>query len=246
MRIAALALCMALTAPAMAEEGLSARDIIARAHEAAGGAQWVSPQTLLMEGHGVFFPGGGHEPVIYEPYRMWRVYPEGKDDAHIADGRVRIDAFRDGEIVFQLAFDGVNTYNQNGLVPGAEASAEWANNFGFGAIRYALDPEYSLHRLPDDYVDGREVYVIRVTDAVGGQALFSIAHEDHAILRVGFQTARGWHERIYSDFYSNPGDSWVQPGRVRLFYNGVKANETIWTSYTLNAPMEQSLFVLGE
>lgn len=246
MRHLALAISLCVAAPAFADDALEARQIIERAHEAAGGEEWVNPQTLYMEGHGVFFPGGGHEAVIYEPYRMWRVYPEGKDDAHIADGRVRIDALRDGAIVFQLAFDGVNTYNQNGLVPGAEASAEWANNFGFGAIRYALDPEYTLHRLPDDYVDGREAYVVRVTDAVGGEAVFAVAQDDYAILRVGFDTARGWHERIYSDFFSNEGDAWVQPGRVRLFYNGVKANETIWTAYRINAPMDDALFVLGE
>lgn len=246
MRLALIAALVSFAPAAIADEALEARQIIERAHEAAGGALWVNPETLYMEGHGVFFPDGGHEPVIYEPYRMWRVYPEGKDDAHIADGRVRIEAFRDGEIVFQLAFDGQNTYNQNGLVPGGSASPEWSNSFGFGAIRYALDPEYTLHRLPDDYVDGREVHVIRVTDAAGGDTVFSIAQDDYAILRVGFETPRGWHERIYSDFFSTEGDAWVQPGRVRLFYNGVKANETIWTAYRINEPMEESLFVLGE
>ena len=246
MRHLAVALSLCVAAPAFADEAMEARDIIARAHEAAGGETWVNPQTLYMEGHGVFFPDGGHQAVIYEPYRMWRVYPEGKDDAHIADGRVRIDAFREGETVFQLAFDGTHTYNQNGLVPGGSASPEWSNSFGFGAIRYALDPDYSLHRLPDDYVDGREVHVIRVTDVAGGDTVFSIAQDDFAILRVGFQTPRGWHERIYSDFFSNEGDAWVQPGRVRLFYNGVKANETIWTAYRINAPMDDQLFVLGE
>ena len=88
--------------------------------------------------------------------------------------------------------------------------------------------------------------MIRVTDAAGGDTVFSIAQDDFAILRVGFQTPRGWHERIYSDFFSNEGDAWVPPGRVRLFYNGVKANETIWTAYRINAPMDDQLFVLGE
>ena len=66
------------------------------------------------------------------------------------------------------------------------------------------------------------------------------------MLSVAFDTERGWHERIYSGFYSNPGASWVQPRRVRLFYNGVKANEVIWTRHLVDAPLPDYLFVLPE
>jgi hypothetical protein len=243
--IAALitAVSVLLAGPAWAGD-MTAREVVARAHEAAGGAEWVDPRTLYMEGHGLFWRSG-HEPVRYEPYRMWRVYPEGKDAAHVADGRVRIDAFLDGALVFQIAFDGQDTFNQHGRMDGAEASEEWANNFGFGAIRYALDEGYSLERLADDYVDGRPVRNVRVTDPKGGETLFSIASDDFQILKVAFATPRGWHERIYSDFYSNPAERWVQPGRVRLFYDGVKANETIWTAHSLNQEMDEALFRPG-
>jgi hypothetical protein len=66
--------------------------------------------------------------------------------------------------------------------------------------------------------------------------------DDHAILWLGFETPRGWHERRYSDFYRNPGVSFTQPGRVRLFYDGVKQNEIRWSGYALNEDLPRSLF----
>lgn len=86
--------------------------------------------------------------------------------------------------------------------------------------------------------------MIRITDPAGGETQFGIAQKDYAILEVGFVTPRGWHERIYSNFYSNPNDTWVQPGRVRLYYDGVKGNEVIWTSYEINREVPDCLFVL--
>jgi hypothetical protein len=65
---------------------------------------------------------------------------------------------------------------------------------------------------------------------------------DYAVLSVGFATPRGWHERIYSNFYQKPGLSWVQPGRIRLYYNGVKQNEIVWRDFKLNEAMPDGLF----
>ena len=59
---------------------------------------------------------------------------------------------------------------------------------------------------------------------------------------VGFETPRGWHERRYSEFYSRPGLSWSQPGRVRLFYNGIKQNEVIWTDFGVDETIPAQWF----
>ena len=232
-------------AAAQEADALTGPDIVAHAYEAAGGDAWVNPSSLFMEGYGLFWTGGP-EPARYEPYRMWRVYPVNKEDAHAADGRVRIEAFAGDQVVFQLSFDGADTYNQNGLIEGEGAdSSRWASNFGFGVIRHALDEGYSVDRLPDDAVDGRPTYTVRVNDPAGGETLFNIAQDDHAVLRVAFATPRGWHERIYSEFYRNEAGGWNQPGRVRLYYNGVKANEIHWTAFTTGEDYPDALFRLG-
>ena len=56
-------------------DNLTSVDIIERAYEQAGGEEWVNPSSLLMEGYGLFWRGT-EEWVRYEPYRMWRVYPD--------------------------------------------------------------------------------------------------------------------------------------------------------------------------
>jgi hypothetical protein len=227
------------TLPTAPELGAAA--IIARAHAAAGGEAWVNPRTLHLTGEAVFYQADG-AVERHERYEMWRVYPETKGDAHAADGMVRIQSWRDGETAILLAFDGERSYTANGPQPPSEADRQWSENFGFGVIRFALGEDYALTRLPDDLVDGRPVFVVDVIDPSGGHTQFAIAQDNFQVLRVGFSTPRGWHERIYSDFYTLPGSPWVQPGRIRLLYNGVKQNELFWRSFTLNEEMAVPLF----
>ncbi len=222
----------------------SAEDIMRAAHAAAGGPDWVRPDTLAMDGYAVFYRDG--TAARHERHTMYRVYDAAKTDAHSADGKVRITSLRDGIPIIDVAFDGQTTSTAQGPREPSDADARWASNFGFGVIRHALDDGYSLARLPDDLVDGTPAYWIEVTDPVGGTTHFAVAKDSHAVLSVAFDTERGWHERIYSGFYSNPGASWVQPRRVRLFYNGVKANEVIWTRHLVDAPLPDCLFVLPE
>ena len=226
-------------------DDLTAVDIIERAYEHAGGEEWVNPGSLLMEGYGLFWRGT-EQWVRYEPYRMWRVYPDTKAAAHAADGRVRIEALKDGDVVFQIAFDGTTTYDQDGPLDDQADSDRWASNFGFGVIRHALDPGYAVTRLPDDSVDGEAAYTVKITDPPGGSTLFRIRKEDFAIVSVAFDTPRGFHERIYSDFFRNEDGGWLQPGRVRLYYDGVKANEIFWTRFETGANYPEHLFRLGE
>lgn len=244
----ALAAAVLFAAPAFAEappvtapDDLTATQIIEQAYTHAGGDAWVNPESLLMEGYGLFWRGS-EGFVRYEPYRMWRVYPQVKDDAHAADGRVRIEAFNDGDVVFQIAFDGTQTYDQNGLVEEEADSERWSSNFGFGVIRHALDDGYAVRRGPDDYVDGAPAYTVHIIDPAGGETLFNIRTEDFAVVRVGFDTPRGWHERIYSEFYRNEDGGWLQPGRVRLYYDGVKANEIYWTSFSTGEEFPVEMF----
>ncbi|MGB3455280.1 MAG: hypothetical protein WBG08_05075 [Litorimonas sp.] len=222
----------------------TAEDIMRAAHAAAGGDAWVRPETLAMDGYGVFYRDG--VATRHERHTMYRVYAPAKSEAHAADGKVRITSLRDGAPVIEVAYDGTTTSTLDGPREPSEADARWASNFGFGVVRHALDDGYSLSRLPDDLVDGRPAYWVRVTDRQGGQTQFAVAQDNHAILSVAFDTPRGWHQRIYSGFYSNPGSDWVQPRRVRLFYDGVKANEVIWTAHLVDAPLPDCLFTLPQ
>lgn len=253
--LVALALAMApaafaappgLDAPPLAAkpiDALDARTIVERATAAAGGETWRRPKTLLLKGYSIFYGPNG-QPLVNDRHTMWRVYPDWKPAAHKADGKVRIESVRDGKTVILLSFDGTTSYTEKGPLPPSDADKQWAENFGFGVIRFALDPGYTLTRLPDDLVNGRAAYTIEVADPTGAKTQFSIERETFHVVRVGFATARGWHERIYSDFYTKPGVAWVQPGRIRLLYNGVKQNDLVWTDFELNAPMPDDLFVI--
>jgi hypothetical protein len=227
-----------------AQADISAKEIMVKAHEAAGGITWSRPTSLTMDGYAVFYKDGA--AIKHENHRMWRVYEADKKEAHKVDGKVRIESFRDGVAIINLSFDGLTTYTAQGPQPNSESDKQWSSNFGFGVIRHALDEGYRLKRLPDDLIDGQSAFMIKVIDPADGETQFGISQTDFAILKVGFDTPRGWHERIYSNFYSNPTETWVQPGRVRLYYNGVKANEVIWTSYRINDDLPACLFELPE
>ncbi len=222
----------------------SARDILAAAHEAAGGEDWRDVKSLYLEGYNIIRRADGSE-VLWDRYAMWREFSDSKANAHAAEGKVRIEAWSGNALAMLIAFDGETTYDQNGAMPEDVAAKAWASNFGFGAIRNALDDGWVQTRLPDDLIDGARTYMVELTDPAGGKTKFGIRQSDHATVYAGFSTPRGWHERRYSNFFTVPGSSWVQPGRVRLSYDGVKANEAIWTKVEIGQPIDPSVFAVS-
>lgn len=224
---------------------LVGRDIIAMAHEAAGGETFVRPGSLFLSGHNIFYSNDGGSRT-WDEYAMWRVFADEKADAHVANGKVRIEAWQGTKLAMLLSYDGSVTYNQNGLMEDQSANAMWSNNFGFGAIRNALDEGWSQERRSDRTIDGKPAYMVQLTDPAGGKTLFGFDRSSFQILYVGFDTPRGWHERRYSDYFSKPDLSWQQAGRVRLYYDGVLANEAVWTDFEIGGSYDEDVFVITD
>lgn len=222
----------------------TSENIISLAYAAAGGETWRRPKTLFMDGYAIFYGNG--QNFKNEHHRMWRVYDSNKTDAHTVDGKVRIESIREGKPLINVSYDGQNTYTDGGQQGKSATDQRWSSSFGFGVIRHALDDGYSVDRMPDDLVDGRLSYVVKVVDSSGGSTFFHITQDNYAIVKVAFDTPRGWHERVYSDFFSNPGTDWSQPARVRLYYNGVKSNEVIWEKFAVNDDLPNCVFILPE
>ena len=242
---AGLATITPANAATLDDAALSGSAIVSRAHEVAGGAVWQRPVTLHLRGRATVYENGVLATrTVADHYELWRVFPAWNSTAHNPSGKVRIDAYSGGHTLFQIAFDGKNTYNQNGLVPGAKASVEWSEAFGFGIIRFALDKGFSITRLADDQVEGHPSFNILVRDPAGGTTLFWIDSKSYAIRKVGFDTPRGWHERIYSDFVYLEHPHFQQATRVRLFYRGALTNDITWEKYEVNVPIADSVFVI--
>lgn len=230
-----------------ADPALSARQILERAFEAQGGDDWANVRSLKLSGENIFYPGGTNDGrVVADRYVMWRVMDPDRAVAHGPDGKVRIDSFVGTRPMFQIAYDGRQTTTPAGVMPEAEARALWASNFGFGIIRQALKPGFALTRLPDDLVDGHPVYMLRITDPAGQDTLFGIDAASYAIRKAGFTTARGWHERIYSDFTAFTNPRWLQAQRVRLYYNGVLQNDLNWREVKVNPALPDAVFRLDQ
>lgn len=227
-----------------AEPGLDGRTIIELVHEAAGGETFVRPGTLFLSGYNVIYDEGGGSR-IWDRYAMWRVFADEKANAHTANGKVRIEAWSDGGLAMLLSFDGEATYDQSGRMADQSANAMWSNNFGFGAIRNALDEGWKQNRRADRTIDGKPAYMVELTDPAGGKTLFGFDQDTFDPLYVGFDTPRGWHERRYSHYFSKPDVDWRQAGLVRLFYDGVKANEAVWTDFAIGAIFEDEIFAVG-
>ncbi len=227
-----------------ARPDLDARQIMQASYHAMGGDAWGKARTLRLEGRAIFWGEGPQPRTVAPRYVMWRVLDPGRSAAHAADGKVRIEAdLPDGRPMIRVGFDGETTWNEKGVVPRAEADAFWASNFGYGIVRHALRPGFRLERLPDDEVEGHPVFTIRVTDPQGTTTLFGIDQRAFMVRRVGFVTPRGYHERTYGDFFRPERPAgWLQPGRVTLFYNGVKANMIVWEKVAVDEPIPESLF----
>jgi hypothetical protein len=241
----ALLLAAGTVLPAHADD-LTPETIVQRAHEAAGGSVWKRPKTLHLIGRATIYRDGlAANALALDHYEMWRVFPAWNDAAHGANGKFRLEARAAERVVIRQSFDGVDTWDANGKVPQAQASREASENYGFGIIRFALDEGFRLARVPDDQVEGHASHAVRVTDPTGGETTFWIDRGSFAIRKVAFDTPRGWHERIYSDFYRVEPSGFMQPGRVRLYYRGALANDIIWTKAVVDAPVAPEVFVLG-
>ena len=247
------AVCMAMLAAALMAAGpgqaaeLTARQIVERAHAAAGGDAWLAAGTNVMRGEANLCRDGDPARCVHaDRYEMYRVYPtELKAGAHAGSGKFRLDAYAGDRLIFRIAYDGERSYDQNGPVPPERASNDEASAFGFSAIRFALQPGFEVERLTDDQVEGRPCHFVRVTDPTGTRTVFGIDQSSFAVRSAGWQTPKGFHQRVYSDFYTVGDGRFVQPGRVRHYYDGVKSADIRWTSAEIGAPIPDAMFVLG-
>lgn len=224
----------------------SAADIIRFAIASAGGDAWLHARTNVMVGRAELCRAGSHRCVEADRYVMHRVYPKDVAAAHAGTGKFRLDALAGGKPIFRYAYDGTRSYDQHGPLNEASAATEEASGFGFSAIRFALAPGYRTERLPDDDIEGRPSFMVRVVDPSGNFTLFGIDRKDGSIRYAGWKSPRGWHDRRYSEFYWIDEPGFLQPGRVRLYYDGLKTVDIRWTSASINEPIHDGVFVLPD
>lgn len=238
--------CSVLVSAAAQAGPLTAREIVERVHAAAGGEAWLAAGSNVMTGHATLCRDGDPGRCVQaDRYVMYRVYPtELKHGAHAGSGKFRLDAYSGDRVLFQVAFDGERSYDQNGPVPPERARGDEASGFGFSAIRFALQPGFTVERMTDDQVEGQPCYFVRVTDPSGTRTLFGVDQQSFAVRSAGWQTPKGFHQRLYSDFY-RVGDGFLQPGRVRHYYDGVMSVDVRWTAAEIGRPIPDERFVLG-
>ncbi len=251
MRFSATLLLLAglLCAPVQAHEAhrkMTARDIVAKAIEQAGGEAWRGARTMHMKGIATLYRGGTYDKVTEATrYEMWRVYAAANNNAHQANGKFRLDSEKDGHILFQSAFDGQQAYDANGPIANADdGRRDESGAYGFGIIRFALNEGFKLERLADDQVEGNPAQFVKITDPTGGVTIFGVDMRDYSIRTVEYDTSRGWHQRIYSDFETKANPGFRQATRVRFYYNGVKTVDAKWQTWTVNEPISDTVFEL--
>lgn len=236
-----------LLAPATHGEtpALSPREIVERAVTAHGGALWLDPGTLELSGSAVFYdPATGAVRSTSDDYRMWRTFEQGRTAAHEASGKVRIVARSHDKILFEVGYDGETTWTERGVMPQAEADAYWANNFGFGIIRSALEDGFALHPAPPREIGGRKTDLVRIVDPKGQQTLFGFDRASGFVTYMAFATPRGFHERLYGDFI-RLDNGWVQARSVTLLYDGIVSNSVYWREARVGAPLDPAIFQRG-
>jgi len=142
-------ICLSLLAARATAEELTAAQIVERAHAAAGGQAWLAAGTNVMRGHATLCRDGDPARCVQsDRYEMYRVYPTKLEHgAHASSGKFRLDAYAGDRGLFKVAFDGERSYDQNGPVPPERASSDEISAFGFSAIRFALQPGFSVERV---------------------------------------------------------------------------------------------------
>ena len=236
---------------------ISPKEILQKTVEASGGDTWQQPKTLMLKGNATWTPYGktDESKLFFDDYAMYRVFPTENDAAHKANGKVRFDAKYGENVFMHLIFDSKTTINYlSEEAKPYQKHFSWSNNFGFGIIRFANNEGYFLERLTDDQVEGNECYIIQITDPKKMVTTFSIDQKSFYIRSVAFTTDVGFHHRIYSDFEKKVlpsgaaavaedlGGAFIQPKRVRLYFEGIKWMDINWREFRVNEEIDEGVF----
>ena len=225
---------------------MTAKEILENVIAASGGETWHSPQTLLLKGEAFFTPYGKADAahfLHFDTYQLYRVFPPDNDEARKANGKIRFDAQYGGQDFFSLRFDGQNTnMNLSEVAKPYAKHFEWSNNFGFSIIRHAVSQGFALERLTNDRMDGHECFLIKITDAKGGETFYGIDQQTFYIRYLHFDTAVGYHHRLYSDFTKVENQNFVQPQRLRIYFEGLRWMDIRWHEFAVNQPIEDAIF----
>jgi hypothetical protein len=224
----------------------SAKQILQQAVAASGGDTWQQPKTLMLKGAAIWTPYGKTDAanqLRFDDYAMYRVFPADNDDARKANGKVRFDAKFGDSLFMQLIFDGKKTHNYlSELAKPYQKHFSWSNNFGFGILRFADREGFQVDRLTDDQVEGAICYVVQITDPKKMVTTFFVDQESKYIRSVAFNTDVGLHHRIYSDFKRAANVEFMQPTRVRLYFDGIKWMDIHWRQFKVNEPISDAVF----
>jgi hypothetical protein len=230
------------------QNNLSGKEILKRTVAASGGDTWQQPQTLQLSGDATWTPYGKKDTssIHFDTYKMYRVFPSDNNAARQANGKVRFDAKYGDSMYMQLIFDSKITRNylSNRAKP-YQKYFSWSNNFGFSIIRFADRDSFTVNRLVNDLIDGNECYMVQIIDPKKFTTNFWIDTKTFYIRSVGFVTDLGWHHRIYSDFEKlNAGDGkfFIQPKKLRLYFEGVKWMEINWRKNKVNETIADTEF----
>ena len=220
---------------------LTPLEIAKKTIQASGGETWRRPKTLQLSGTATLYWSGTSYRMT--TYKMWRVFPDENNAAHSANGKVRFDALTGDKTFFRIAFDGKNTTQI--LSDEAKAQEEllrWGNNFGFSIFRFVESEGFQIVPLPDDKVDGFFCYFIKIIDPKKSETIFGIDRKSFYIRYAAFKTPIGFHQRIYDDFRTNKNPRFVQPRSLRVFTEGVKIADVVWSDFKVNEPIADEIF----
>ncbi len=227
---------------------LTALDVLKKATEIAGGDTWQNPKTLLLKGNADFTPYGladDKNAIHFDKYTMHRIFPPYNDEAHKANGKVRFDAAYKDSTFFLLNFDGKKqTLNLSERAKPYAKQFNLSNNFGFSIIRFADKPAFQTTLLGDDFVDGFPCYMIKIIDPKMNMTVFGIDKKDFYIRQVAFSTEVGFHHRIYSDFKKAKNINFLQPTRLRIYFEGLKWVDIKWKEFYVNQEIDDKVFVV--
>jgi hypothetical protein len=231
-----------------AQKNLTGKEILRKTVAASGGDAWQQPQTLQLSGDATWTPHGKTDTssIYFDTYKMYRVFPSDNNAARTANGKVRFDARYGDSTYMQLIFDSKITRNYlSDRARPYQKYFSWSNNFGFSIIRFADRDSFTVNRLSNDLIDGYECYVVQIIDPKQFTTNFWIDAKTFYIRSVGFVTDLGWHHRIYSDFEklnAGKGKFFLQPKRLRLYFEGIKWMDINWKKNKVNEKIEDEVF----
>ncbi|MEL6865880.1 MAG: hypothetical protein AAFP19_15750 [Bacteroidota bacterium] len=211
---------------------MNSTELLTHTIEAAGGKQWQRSPILHLKGSAHFTPFGQTDDQHYGYFDRCEWSRHFGSDEEVPKGKEQQIRFElmDNEQPFFI----LNTKDNSSPISLSQSAhtyqeyLKWSKDWELDWLRMANRSGFNRQLLTEDIVEKYHCYFLKITSPNHQERLFGIDQYTYRIRYQGWRTPVGYHHLIYDEFVQLPHTSFIQPSKLKIYFDGIKWMEIKW------------------